>query len=87
MNYEWVWSSTFVEKTFADGPKTTTFAKVFSLKSFPQYGTTCINSQVLLSKTPDYSKPIGAFSLLLRRLAHLEVQLARSKQLFSIDIY
>ena len=27
------------EKTFADSPKTTKFAKVFSLESFPIYGS------------------------------------------------
>ena len=30
---------TFVEKTLANGYKTTKFTKVFSLESFPLYGT------------------------------------------------
>ena len=38
-NYKWVRPSIFMEKTFADSLKITKFVKVFSLESFPLYGS------------------------------------------------
>ena len=36
----WVWTCPdFVEKTFTDGSQTAKFMKIFSLESFPLYGT------------------------------------------------
>ena len=37
----------FVEKTFMDRLETSKFMKVFSLESFPLYGSTCLSCNLL----------------------------------------
>ena len=52
----------FVEKTFTDSHKTVKFAEVFSLKSFPLYGTLSKNLTVIIERQHQYSSLLGRFN-------------------------